>query len=112
MEIRVYAFNAFTCEEEHYKPEIYGDDIEFGYYNLYSGIVAELLNIPYNKYKELLIKYGAVFDYLRNQDYYFNTYQECEQFVECDELLAYLKNNSPIKFGMVRKIDIIENNVL
>ena len=108
--IRVRSFYTFMNEKERYTPEIYEDDMEVCDYTLFSESVAELLNISYDKYKELLIKFNAIFDFFGSQDYYFTTYKECEIFIKSDELL-YLRNNPIVKFGKTRTINIIDENI-
>ena len=50
--------------------------------------IATLLEISYEEYVTLLIKYGA-FEYL-NKGYYFNTLEEVKQFLNSNELLPLI----------------------
>jgi len=75
MEFNIKTFNRkwFVYVDEHNNSDHY---------------VADLLNIPYNEYEELLIKYGA---FKKNYSgYYFGSKQAIENFLNSDELLPLI----------------------
>ena len=52
--------------------------------------MAELFGMKFKEYKRLLIKYGARLGKDKRKEYYFETREECENFLNSDELLPYI----------------------
>jgi len=54
--------------------------------------ISDFFNIPYDKYKELLIKYGATLS--KNGEYYFfKSKEDAQKFIDSEELSSYLNKN-------------------
>jgi len=77
--------------------DIYGNTPSIGYCiccgkskAILESSIVKYLDIDYNKYIDILIKYGAYNLGRESKSYWFKTYEDCEKCINSEELLPYI----------------------